>query len=85
MESVKSSEKFTKTLVREDKDKPNEGSPGIIRVSNKSKLKVMLQQACTLLLEGSEITILGKEETISKAVTLAELIKRKFIDDMDAV
>lgn len=85
MESAKPSENFTKTLVREDKYKPSEGSPGIIRVSNKSKLKVLLQQACTLLLDGSEITVLGKEETISKAVTLAELIKRKFIDDMDAV
>ena len=51
-------------------------NPLLVKVSRKSKTKELIETAVSILTDKGQVVILGCEETITKAITVAEIIKR---------
>lgn len=67
--------KQIKYLIRDCKEQ-QEVNPLLVKVSRKSKTKELIETALSILTDKGQVIILGCEESITKAITVAEIIKR---------
>lgn len=67
--------KQIKYLIRDGKEQ-HEVNPLLVKVSRKSKTKELIETALSILTDKGQVIILGCEESITKAITVAEIIKR---------
>ncbi|KND04901.1 uncharacterized protein SPPG_00595 [Spizellomyces punctatus DAOM BR117] len=69
-------EKYRRTAVGEEAE-GDTAAENEIRISSHGKIRTYVAQILGLLKEGKHVVIIGKGKTINKAVTVAEIAKRR--------
>ncbi|TPX63213.1 hypothetical protein SpCBS45565_g06765 [Spizellomyces sp. 'palustris'] len=68
-------EKYRRTAVGEETE--GDLAENEVRIASHGKIRAYLAQILGLLKEGKHVVIIGKGKTINKAVTVAEIAKRR--------
>ena len=79
MEAV--SKPFVKKVLIRESNKKHEPEPTLIKTSRKLKLSALIELALQSLTIHKRAVIIGCDETISKSISVAEIVKRRYCDE----